>query len=642
MSTAAPGSEVRLSGPSAQHGQEGSRVRSGVRADVRNVAIIAHVDHGKTTLVDAILRQTGVFRANQALTERVLDSNELERERGITILAKNTAVTYRGHKINIVDTPGHADFGGEVERILSMVDGALLVVDAMEGPMPQTRFVLQKALANGIRPILVVNKLDRPGADPLRTIDQVLELFFALGAEEEQLDFPTVYASGRAGVALRELPRPLVPEAVTGTILPLLDVVIEHVPPPTGDAEGPLQILVTTLDYDEYVGRIGVGRVRQGHLRAGEPIAAGHGPDAPLRLARAAQIFSFENLRRVPAEEAAVGDIVAVAGVPDLTVGDTVTSADRPAVLPPLHVDPPTLGMTFSVNNSPFAGRDGQYVTSRQLRERLFREAEHNVGLEVEDTASPDAFALRGRGELHLSILIETMRREGYEMQVSRPEVIVRQGAAGLEEPMEDLQADVPEGSVGGVMEALGRRRAELQSMRPEGDGRVRLRFLAPARGLVGFASEFQTLTKGYGIMSHTFAGYGPHRGGIEGRSRGSLLAWEPGQTTAYALQNAELRGNLFLGPGVAVYPGQIVGENAREGDLEINVCKKKHLTNMRASTGDAEIKLSPPRVLSLEEALAFIRDDELVEVTPKALRLRKAILDRHQRGRARAVAVAE
>ena len=603
------------------------------------MAIIAHVDHGKTTLVDAILRQTGVFRANQAVVERVLDSNDLERERGITILAKNTAVLYRDHRINIVDTPGHADFGGEVERILSMVDGALLVVDALEGPMPQTRFVLQKALQNRVRPVLVVNKLDRPGADPLRTVDQVLDLFIALGADEDQLEFPVVYASGRSGVALRQLPESFRPESVEGNTLPLLDAVLEHVPPPEGDPDGPLQLLITTLDYDDYVGRIGIGRVRQGALRAGEPVVAMHGPGATARTARAAQLFTFENLRRVPAEAAGFGDIVAVAGVPDLTVGDTVTNADTPAALPPVHVDPPTLAMTFAVNTSPFCGREGQFVTSRQLRQRLMREAEHNVGLEVEETASPDAFIVRGRGELHLSVLIETMRREGYELQVSRPEVIMHQGPSGLEEPMEDLVADVPDGAVGGVMEALGARRAELREMSPQGDGRVRLTFVAPARGLVGFASEFQTLTKGYGIMSHTFAGYGPHRGPIPGRARGSLVAWEPGATTAYALQNAEMRGTLFVGPGLPVYAGQIVGENSREGDLEINVCKKKHLTNMRASTGDEEIKLSPARTLSLEESLSFIREDELVEVTPKSLRLRKAVLDRNQRGRQRETA---
>jgi GTP-binding protein len=607
---------------------------------IRNVAIIAHVDHGKTTLVDAILRQTGVFRAGQAVAERVLDSGDLERERGITILAKNTAVLYRGYRINIVDTPGHADFGGEVERILSMVDGALLVVDAVEGPMPQTRFVLQKALAGHVQPILVVNKLDRPGADPWRTVDRVLDLFIALGADENQLEFPVVYASGRAGVALRALPPDFRGGEVAGTILPLLDAIVKSVPAPAGDPEGPLQVLITTLDYDDYVGRIGIGRVRQGRLRAGEGVAAVHGPGAPLRPARAAQIFAFENLRRVPVEEAGVGDIVAVAGVPDLAVGDTVTAAAAPAPLPPLRVDPPTLGMTFGVNTSPFAGREGTYVTSRQIRERLFREAEHNVGLEVEETASPDALAVRGRGELHLSILIETMRREGFELQVSRPDVVLRQGPGGPEEPMEELVADVPDAAVGAVMEALGTRRADLRSMTPAGEGRTRLEFTAPARGLVGFASEFQTLTKGYGIMSHTFAGYGPHRGPIPGRARGSLVAWEAGLTTAYALQNAEQRGTLFVGPGVAVYGGQVVGESAREGDLDINVCKRKHLTNMRSSTGDEEIKLTPPRILSLEDALAWIREDELVEVTPRSIRLRKAVLDRHQRGRLRAAAV--
>ncbi len=611
---------------------------SGLTAgQIRNVAIIAHVDHGKTTLVDAILRQTGVFRANQQVSERVLDSNALERERGITILAKNTAVFYGGCKINIVDTPGHADFGGEVERILSMVDGALLVVDAVEGPMPQTRFVLQKALANHIRPILVVNKLDRPGADPMRTIDGVIELFFALGANDDQLEFPTVYASGRLGAAWTEVPAAMPGPGEAASILPLLDAIAAHVPPPTGDATGPLQLLITTLDYDEYVGRIGIGRIRQGRLVAGEPVAAIHGLGASLRPARAAQVYTFENLRRVPATDLPAGDIVAIAGIPDLSVGDTVTSATAPAPLQPLHVDPPTLTMTFAVNTSPFSGREGQFVTSRQLRARLWREAEHNVGLEVEDTVSPDAFTVRGRGELHLSILIETMRREGYELQVSRPEVILRDGPHGPEEPLEDLVCDVPEAGVGPVMEALGSRRAELRSMTPEGDGRVRLTFLAPARGLVGFASDFQTMTRGYGVMSHTFAGYGPFRGSMPGRARGSLVAWEPGMTTAYALENAEQRGTLFLGAGVPVYAGQVIGESARDGDLEINVCKKKHLTNMRSSTGEEEIKLVPPRELSLEGALAFIASDELVEVTPRSLRLRKAVLDRHARARARA-----
>ncbi len=601
---------------------------------IRNVGIIAHVDHGKTTLVDAILRQTGVFRANQAMGERVLDRGDLERERGITILAKNTAVSYHGVKINIVDTPGHADFGGEVERILSMVDGALLVVDAFEGPMPQTRFVLKKALENAIRPIVVINKLDRPGADPLRAVDQVLDLFIALGADEEQIDFPTIFASGRNGVALRDLPEPFSPEEVRGDIRPLLDAILEYVPPPDADAQGVLQVLITTLDYDDYVGRIGIGRVKRGRIRSGEVVAAMHGPEGLVRMARAMQLYTFEGLRRVPAEEVVAGDIMALAGIADLTVGDTITSADAPDPLPVLRVDPPTITMTFRVNDSPFAGREGQFVTSRQLRDRLLREAEHNVGLSVFEQETTDAFTVSGRGELHLGILVETMRREGYELAVSRPEAILRSGEDGLEEPMEHLVADVPEGSLGAVLEAMGLRRAELQQMHPESDGRTRVEFVVPARGLVGFATEFQTLTKGYGIMSHAFSGYGPWRGPIPGRARGSLVAWEDGVTTAYALENAEQRGTLLVGPGVAVYAGQVVGEHSRETDLDINICKKKHLTNMRSSTGEEEVKLTPFRVLSLEQAIAFLRDDELLEVTPKALRIRKEILDRHERGR--------
>jgi GTP-binding protein len=610
-------------------------------ATIRNVAIIAHVDHGKTTLVDAILRQTGVFRAGQAVPERALDSNPLERERGITILAKNTAVLYGEYKINIVDTPGHADFGGEVERILGTVDGALLVVDAMEGPMPQTRFVLAKALASGVRPLLVVNKIDRPGCRPEEVVDQVLDLFISLGADEHQIDFPVLYASARAGVALTSLPRPFDPARVTGDILPLLDAIVASVPPPQGRLDDTLQVRISTLDYDEYVGRIGIGRIAGGTIRLGQPVVVGHGPGSPLRSAKVTQLFAFESLRRISTEVAGAGDIVAVAGLPDLGIGDTITDPESPALLPPLRVDPPTLQMTFMVNDSPFAGKEGTYVTSRHLRERLRREAERNVGLVVEDTGSPDTFRVSGRGELHLSILIETMRREGYELAVSRPEVIVRRGAdGGMEEPIEELVADLPDGAVGAVMEALGARRAELVQMAPAGEGRTRLVFRAPARGLVGFASEFTAATKGYGVMAHTFSDYGPWRGPIPGRGRGSLIAWEPGITTAYALENAEQRGVLFLGPGVPVYAGQIVGENAREGDLEINVCKKKHLTNMRSSTGDEEIKLTPPRVLTLEQALAFIREDELVEVTPAAIRLRKRELDRHARARERGQAL--
>jgi GTP-binding protein len=627
---------------SAREGPDPGAPCATARDDLRNVAIIAHVDHGKTTLVDAMLRQTGAFRSGQAVEERVLDSHPLERERGITILAKNTSVIYRGTKINIVDTPGHADFGGEVERILGTVDGALLVVDAWEGPMPQTRFVLEKALARRLKILLVVNKIDRPGVEPDRVVDQVLDLFLALGADEEQIDFPVVYASGRLGVAFRRLPRPLDPASLGAAaesegIRPLLEAIREEVPAPPGDADGPLQILISTLDYDDYVGRIGIGRVWSGCLRAGAPVAVGHGPGAPLRPARAVHVFTFVNLRRVPAQEVSAGDIVAVAGIEDLAIGDTVTSPDRPAVLPPLEVEPPRLTMTFAVNDSPFAGREGRFVTSRHLRERLFREAQHNVGLRVEETADPDAFAVSGRGELHLAVLIETMRREGYELQVSRPQVILRHGPDGsAEEPFEELVADVPEEAVGAVMEALGARRGDLEAMHPAGEGRVRLVYRAPARGLVGFASEFAALTRGYGVMSHTFAGYGPFRGPIPGRARGSLVAWESGVTTAYALENAEQRGVLFVGPGVPVYAGQIVGENAREGDLEINVCKRKHLTNVRSSTGEEEIKLTPPRVLSLEEALAWIRDDERVEVTPASIRLRKRVLDRNQRARLR------
>jgi GTP-binding protein len=611
------------------------------RPDVRNVAIVAHVDHGKTTLVDAILRQTGAVRANQPVGERILDTGELERERGITILAKNTAVRYRGVKVNIVDTPGHADFGGEVERILSMVDGALLVVDAAEGPMPQTRFVLQKALAARLQPVLVVNKLDRPDADPWGTVDRVLDLFLALGADEDQLDFPVVFASGRLGVAVRELPEDWRSRGLAGDIRPLLDAILEAVPPPACAAEGPLQMLVTTLDYDDYVGRIGIGRVLRGVLAAGAPVAAQHGPGAPLRVARAAQVYTFENLRRLPTERVEAGDVAAVAGIEGLTVGDTVTSPEDPRPLPPLAVDPPTLTVVVYVNGSPFAGREGTYVTSRQLRERLWREAEHNVGLEVAEGPAPDAFVVRGRGELHLAVLLETMRREGYEFEVGRPEVVLRQGPAGLEEPLEELVADVPAAAVGAILEAMGPRRGELTAMEQVGD-RVRLRLIVPARGLVGFAAEFQTLTKGQGVMGHTFAGWGPHRGPIPGRARGSLVAWEDGVTTAYALENAELRGALFVGPGEAVYAGQVVGEHARPGDLEINVCKRKHLTNMRSSTGEEEIQLTPPRRLTLEEALAFIREDERVEVTPRAIRVRKAVRDRHARARLRAAAQAQ
>lgn len=613
---------------------------------LRNVALIAHVDHGKTTLVDAILRQTGAFRENQAPGERVLDSNELERERGITILAKNTAVFYRGHKINLVDTPGHADFGGEVERILGMVEGALLLVDAVEGVMPQTRFVVEKALRAHLGLILVVNKVDRPGAEPARAVDQVLDLLIALGAGDEVLEIPVLYASGRLGVAFADWPprprqgaggggRGELPE---GDLRPLLDAILESVPPPAGDPEAPLQILVTTLDRDEYLGRLAIGRIANGRIADGQSVAVLRGDDGvPPRIGRVQPLFTFGSLRRLRCPLAEAGEIVALAGLEGVTVGETVTDPLEPRPLPPLRVDEPTMTMVFMVNTSPFAGREGSFLTSRHLAERLEREMERNVGLLVEPGDQPDRWRVSGRGELHLSVLIETMRREGYEFAVSRPEVIWRERDGRREEPLELLVADVPDEAAGAVLEALGARRGELRQMAPAGEGRSRLEFLVPSRGLLGFDSQFAALTRGYGVAYHTFYGYGPDRGPIPLRSRGSLVAWERGVTTAYALANAEQRGTLFVGPGTEVYEGQIVGENAREGDLDINVCKSKHLTNMRSSTADVAVRLTPPRQLSLEEALEFIREDELVEVTPRAIRLRKAVLDREERARLRA-----
>ncbi|MDI3298613.1 MAG: translational GTPase TypA [Bacillota bacterium] len=610
---------------------------------LRNVALIAHVDHGKTTLVDAMLRQTGAFRDNQAPGERVLDSNELERERGITILAKNTAVFYRGHKINLVDTPGHADFGGEVERILGMVEGALLLVDAVEGVMPQTRFVVEKALEARLRLLLVVNKIDRPGAEPARVIDQVLDLLIALGAGDEQLEMPVLYASGRLGVAWRELPPGFEPGrggavGLRGDLRPLLDAILESVPPPSGDPEAPLQILVTTLDRDEYLGRLAIGRIASGRVVDGQSVAVVRGGgDRPPRPGRVQPLFTFGSLRRLRSEVAEAGEIVALAGLEGVTVGETVSDALDPRPLPPLRVDEPTMTMVFMVNTSPFAGREGSFLTSRHLAERLERELERNVGLVVEPGDQPDRWRVSGRGELHLSVLIETMRREGYEFAVSRPEVIWRERDGRREEPLELLVMDVPDEATGPVLEALGPRRGELREMAPSGRGRTRLEFVVPSRGLLGFDSEFAALTRGYGVAYHTFHGYGPDRGPIPLRSRGSLVAWERGVTTAYALANAEQRGTLFVGPGTEVYEGQIVGENAREGDLDINVCKSKHLTNMRSSTADVAVRLTPPRQLTLEEALEFIREDELVEVTPRAIRLRKAVLDREERARLRA-----
>ncbi|MDI3317201.1 MAG: translational GTPase TypA [Bacillota bacterium] len=622
--------------------EERARERPWPARLLRNVALIAHVDHGKTTLVDAILRQTGAFRENQAPVERILDSNELERERGITILAKNTAVFYSGHKINLVDTPGHADFGGEVERVLGMVDGALVLVDAAEGVMPQTRFVVEKALKARLRLILVVNKIDRAGADPARVIDQVLDLLIALGADEESvLELPVLYAAGRLGVVRREPPRRdaegRLLEELQGDVQPLLETILERVPPPSGDPDAPLQLLVTSLDRDEYLGRLAIGRIANGRLRDGQGVAVVRGRSGhPPRPGRVQPLFTFGSLRRLRAGEAEAGEIVALAGLEGVTVGETVTDALEPKPLPPLQVDEPTMTMVFMVNTSPFAGREGTYLTSRHLAERLERELERDAGLMVEPGGQPDRWRVSGRGELHLSVLIETMRREGYEFAVSRPEVIWRERDGRREEPLELLVMDLPDDAVGPVLEALGPRRGEMRAMTPSGQGRSRLEFLVPSRGLLGFDSQFATLTRGYGVASHTFYGYGADRGSIPLRSRGSLVAWEQGVTTAYALANAEQRGTLFVGPGVEVYEGQIVGENAREGDLDINVCKEKHLTNMRSSTADVAVRLAPPRQLTLEEALEFIREDELVEVTPRAIRLRKAILDREERARLR------
>lgn len=601
--------------------------------ELRNIAIIAHVDHGKTTLVDGILKQSGVFRENQAVNERVLDSFDLERERGITILAKNTAVFYRGYKINIVDTPGHADFGGEVERVLTMVDGALLVVDAVEGPMPQTRFVLKKALERGLKPIVVVNKIDRQFARPAQVLDEVFELFLALGADDEQLDFPVVYASGIAGVASLDLDKALEQlSAGNGNLQDLLEVIVGHVPAPQGDPSRPLQVLVTNLDYDDYVGRLAIGRVENGVLRQGSRVAIVRGGADKFVLGKAAQLYTFESLRRVPAQEVVAGDILALAGLEDIAIGDTITDPDNPRALPPLTVDEPTLTMLFRVNDSPFAGREGKYLTSRHLRERLFKEQVKDVALRVQETDAPDVFRVSGRGELHLSILIEKMRREGYELAISKPEAITKQGPNGLEEPLELLTIDLPQEYVGAVMEEVGRRKGEMQNMTPFGEGRIKLDFIIPTRGLIGFNGKFLTLTNGKGVIYYSFYGYGSHRGPIEGRNNGALIAWEQGVATAYAITSIQERGTLFIEPGVEVYEGMIIGANSRPQDMDVNIAKKKHVTNMRSSTAEITVKLDAPKQMSLEDALEFIAEDELVEVTPKSIRMRKAVLDKKKR----------
>jgi len=600
---------------------------------LRNIAIIAHVDHGKTTLVDQMLRQAGVFRANQPVGERVLDSNPLERERGITILSKNAAVRWGDTKINIVDTPGHADFGGEVERILRMVDGFLLLVDAAEGPMPQTRFVAGKALALGLRPIVVVNKIDRADAEPLRVHDEVLELLLDLEASAEQFSCPFLYASSRHGIATRDL-------AVPGTDLrPLFDTILETIPAPTGDPDGPFQMLISTLDYSSYLGRIGIGRIERGRARVGERVALlplgepGLVFEGLYEEGKVAKLFAFEGVERVEVEEAAAGEIVALAGLEKVEVGKTVTALTAAERLAGIAVEEPTISVDFLVNNSPFAGREGKFVTGRQLRERLYREVERNVALRVEDTDTPYAFTVSGRGELHLGILMETMRREGYEFQISRPRIIPREGPNGEQlEPYEELMIDCPEGYLGVVMEKLGPRRAALLDMKNPGQGTVRMRFKIPARGLLGYRSEFLTDTRGNGIMHHRFYEYGPWGGPISGRSRGVLVADREGVAVAYALFNLQERGTLFVRPGDPVYEGMIVGESARPDDIDVNAAKEKRLTNMRTTASDEMIILEPPRLITLELALEYIEDDELIEVTPSSLRLRKRALGATER----------
>ena len=593
---------------------------------IRNVAIIAHVDHGKTTLVDQLLRQSGVFRTNEQVQDRVMDSNDLERERGITILSKNTAVNYKGYRINIVDTPGHADFGGEVERILKMVDGVLLLVDAFEGCMPQTRFVLRKALELGKVPVVVINKVDRPGARPYEVVDETLDLFIELGASEEQLDFPIVYASARNGVSGFE------PDEMTENMQPVFDTIINHVPAPGGDEDAPLQLLISTIDYDDYVGRIGVGRIERGvanRNRAVTVCALGGVP----REAKLSRLYRFEGLKRVEAESVGAGDIVAVAGIPGISIGETVCDPACVEPLPFVHIDEPTVSMDFIVNTSPFAGREGKYVTSRNLRDRLFKEVETNVSMRVEPTSSTDAFKVSGRGELHLSILIETMRRQDFEFAVSRPKVIMKRDEQGhLLEPIEELTIDVPQEYMGTVMDKLGTRRAVLNNMINENEGSVRLIFDIPARGLMGYRSELLTDTRGNGVMSHIFKDYEPYTGEIAERTRGSLIASESGEANSYGLFNTQERGRLFVRPGDPIYEGQIVGECSRNEDIVVNVCKRKHVTNMRASGSDEALRLTPPVDLSLEQCMEFIRDDELVEVTPKNIRMRKRLLTKDQR----------
>jgi GTP-binding protein len=597
--------------------------------NVRNIAIIAHVDHGKTTLVDKLLRQAGTFAAHQHMTERVMDSNDLEKERGITILAKNCAVEYEGTHINIVDTPGHADFGGEVERVLSMVDSVLLLVDAVEGPMPQTRFVTRKALALGLKPIVVVNKVDRPGARADWVVNQTFDLFDKLGATEEQLDFPVVYASALNGYATLDL------SETSKDMRPLFQAILKHVPVRDADPEGPLQLQVCSLDYSSFVGRIGIGRVARGRIRSGQQVAVMRGPDSEPKLAKINQVLVFRGLERTVVDQAEAGDIVLINGVEDVGIGVTICDPEHPDALPLLKVDEPTLTMNFLVNTSPLAGRDGKYVTSRQLRERLERELQSNVALKVEFTSDSDTFVVSGRGELHLTILLENMRREGYEMAVGRPRVVMRTVNGVREEPYELLTVDVEDGHQGGVMEELGRRRGDLQDMQADGKGRTRLEYRIPARGLIGFQGEFLNLTRGTGLASHIFDDYGPVKGDMEERRNGVLISQDDGEAVAYALWKLQDRGRMFVSPGNALYEGMVIGIHSRDNDLVVNPIKGKQLTNVRASGTDEAVRLVPPIELTLEKAVEFIADDELVEITPKSIRIRKRHLKEHERKRA-------
>lgn len=595
---------------------------------IRNIAIIAHVDHGKTTLVDALLKQSHVFRENEQVDERIMDSNDLEKERGITILSKNTSVMYNGVKINIVDTPGHADFGGEVERVLKTVDGVLLLVDAFEGPMPQTREVLKKSLALNLKPIVVINKIDRPGSEPLKVVDKVLDLFIELDANEEQLEFPVIYASAKNGIAKMNL------EDETDNVNCIFETIINEINAPKCDEEGTAQMLVSNIDYDDYVGRIAVGRVERGIMKVGMPVAI-CGKEDKITQGRISKVYTHMGLNKVEVEEGKAGDIIELAGIPEINIGDTICDLNNPEKIPFVDIDEPTVSMTFSVNNGPLAGREGKFITSRHIRDRLYKELERNVSLRVKDTDSADSFEVSGRGELHLSVLIETMRREGFELLVSRPKVIIKEIDGVKCEPIENLVVNVPDDCIGNVIEKLGMRKAEMKNMEPAEEGHTKIEFRIPARGLIGYRTEFLTDTKGEGTMNHIFDCYEPFKGDVVARVRGTIVAFESGKSVTYGLYNAQDKGELFIGPGVEVYEGMIVGLNSRGEDLAINVCKEKHLTNTRASGSDDALRLVPPIQMSLEKAIEFIQDDELVEVTPKNIRLRKKILDSKERERA-------